>query len=155
MSVRVARLAPFGSPSDGLQATVVVPARNEEASLPALVAALEDVRRPGSWGRDALEVLVLLNNCTDGSERVARELATSRTWLRVAHVDLPAEHAHVGRARQILFDTAAARLLEVGRPDGLILSTDADSRPARDWLAETVLEVEAGADAVFGRIGLV
>ena len=143
----------FGPVSPGLRAVVVVPAKDEEATLPGLAAALDVVERPDGWGPESVEALLLLNDCTDGSERVARALAETRPWLRVAHVAL--DVPHVGRARQLLFDVAAARLLGAGRPDGLVLSTDADSRPRPDWLAATVAEARAGAGAVFGRIGLV
>ena len=51
-------------------------------------------------------------------------------------------------------DAACARLLEVGRPDGLIASTDADTVAAEDWLAAQLDAVSAGARAIGGRIDL-
>ena len=48
----------------------------------------------------------------------------------------------------------AQRLLAQGRVDGLVASTDADSRPAPDWLARQLAHVDAGAGAVAGSIEL-
>ena len=132
----------------------MVPARDEAETLPSLVDSLDRLLRPDGWGDDAVETLVLLNNCRDGSGGLLRALAASRPWLRVAEVHLGAGEAHVGRARSALFDAAAARLHAVGRPDGLILTTDADSRPAPDWLVTTAAEIAAGADLIGGRVGL-
>ena len=77
--------------------------------------------------------------------------AADRPWLRSVSVTLGPREAHVGRARQLAMDAACARLLAAGRPDGLLLSTDADTEPAPDWIARTAAEVAAGADAVGGR----
>ena len=46
------------------------------------------------------------------------------------------------------------RLLELGRDDGLIACTDADSRPAPDWLERQLAHVAAGARAIAGLIEL-
>jgi hypothetical protein len=47
-------------------------------------------------------------------------------------------------------DEAAARLEAVGRPAGLIASTDADTRPRPDWLRRQLDLVARGAQAVGG-----
>ena len=51
-------------------------------------------------------------------------------------------------------DAACERLLRAGRPDGLIACTDADSRPAPDWLERQLEHVAAGARAIAGLIEL-
>jgi hypothetical protein len=51
-------------------------------------------------------------------------------------------------------DAAAARLAEIGRPDGLIATTDADSVPAADWLERQIAHVRAGAQVIAGMIEL-
>ncbi len=141
-------------PSPALRACVVVPVRDEERALPGLVAALDALERPAGWSADAVEAILLLNNCRDSTPKIACQLAETRPWLRVSHVTLPPPVAHVGQARQLLFDTASARLLAAGRPDGWVASTDADSRPAPDWLIETDAH-DARVGAVGGRVGLV
>ena len=51
-------------------------------------------------------------------------------------------------------DIAEAWLEEKGERGGVILTTDADSQVAPDWIAENLAAIEAGADAVLGRINL-
>lgn len=144
-------ILPLPPPSAALRYCVVVPARDEEAALPALVAALAaQVGSDGNpWDRAEWEIVLLLNNCRDRSGEVARAAAMARPelTLHVAEIELAAHEAHVGRARQLLFDTAASRC-----PSGVILTTDADTIPAPDWIAETAREISAGADCVGGRV---
>ena len=51
-------------------------------------------------------------------------------------------------------DAAANRLLELGHEQGLIACTDADSRPAPDWLARQLDHLADGAVAIAGLIEL-
>jgi len=51
-------------------------------------------------------------------------------------------------------DAACARLLQVGRPQGLIACTDADTMVASDWLAAQLGALSRGARAIGGRIEL-
>jgi hypothetical protein len=51
-------------------------------------------------------------------------------------------------------DAAAARLHALGRPDGLIATTDADSEPARDWLDRQLAHLQGGAEVIAGMIEL-
>ncbi len=51
-------------------------------------------------------------------------------------------------------DAACQRLHAVGRPRGLIASTDADTRVAPEWLARQLELVRGGARAIGGRIEL-
>ena len=51
-------------------------------------------------------------------------------------------------------DLAEAWLVEGGERDGVILTTDADSQVAPNWIAENLAAFEAGAEAVLGRIDL-
>ena len=145
-------------PLPQMRSSVVVPARNEEAALPALIAALATQRDLEGAPLDpaSFEVIVLLNNCTDRTAEVGSALRKNypRLHLRIAEVSFAAEHAHVGRARQALFDTAFARFEKLQRPSGLILTTDADSRPAPDWIAQTEAEIGEGVVGVGGRITL-
>ncbi|MFY9984552.1 MAG: glycosyltransferase [Chthoniobacterales bacterium] len=137
-----------------LRVCVVVPARNEESKLPHLIAALA-----GQFGLDGrpldpeiFEVIVLLNNCIDHSAAILRDLSPGMLKLHVAEITLKAPEAHVGRARQILFDTAYDRFRAIGRSDGLILTTDADTRPDPDWIGQTCTEFAKNVSGVGGRI---
>jgi len=97
---------------------------------------------------------VLANNCQDSTNAVVRQLAQCYPGLalHVAELHLPSELAHVGQARRLLMDAAARRLEATAGCSGLILSTDADTLVAPDWLAACLAEVAAGAAAVGGRI---
>jgi hypothetical protein len=152
------RALDFGLPAPraSMRSCVVVPARNEEASLPALIATLADQHdlRGEPLDPTSYEVVLLLNNCTDRTAAIARQLQRQYSNLRfhVAEIDFVEAEAHVGRARQALFDWAFARFQNAQNPHGLILTTDADSQPARDWIAQNEAEIALGVAAVGGRI---
>ncbi|NVO84534.1 glycosyltransferase [Hymenobacter terrestris] len=143
-------------PSPALQATVIVPAKNEADALPATLAALaaQTDERGQPLPAGCFEVLVLANNCTDDTAAVVQAFAATHPALvlHVAELTLPPAEAHVGRARRLLMDEAAHRLELAGQPRAAIISTDADTRVAPDWLATTFRELALGVDAVAGRI---
>lgn len=143
-------------PRAALQASVIIPAKNEVANLPATLAALAAQMDAAGQALppDSFEVVVLANNCTDATAALVRRQAKRfpQLVLHVAQLYLPVTKAHVGCARRLLMDEACARLELVGRPGGVIASTDADTRVAPTWLAAIQAEIAAGADAVGGRI---
>ncbi len=143
-------------PAAGLRATVVIPAKDEAEALPTTLAALAaQINAAGQpLPAETFEVLVLANNCTDDTAAAVRACAAAYPALAlyVAEVVLPPAEAHVGRARRLLMDEAAHRLELAGHPRALIISTDADTRVAPDWLAATFAELATGADAIAGRI---
>ena len=143
-------------PASGLQACVIIPAKDEAHHLPATLAALAAQTELDGAALPAhcLEVIVLANNCQDNTAAVVRQLAQyyPGLTLHVAELQLPGELAHVGQARRLLMDAAAQRLEATAGRGGLILSTDADTLVAPDWLAACHAEIAAGAAAVGGRI---
>lgn len=148
----------LADPCTACRAVIVVPARNEEASLGATLDALRLQvgldGQPLAW--DLYEVLLLLNNCTDRSAAVAERYAEHRAGFRlhVMECDLPVDEAHVGTARRRLMDLACDRLEWLGNETGAILSTDADTVVAEDWIAANLAAIAAGAEVVGGRIEL-
>ena len=144
------------APHPALQASVIIPAKDEALNLPATLAALaaQTDAQGQSLPPASYEVLVLANNCLDGTAAVVRRLARQYPALvvHVAELTLLGAQAHVGRARGLLMDEACTRLEQVGRCGGIIASTDADTRVAPTWLAAIQAEIAAGADAVGGRI---
>jgi hypothetical protein len=136
------------TPLPASAAVVAIPARNEAARIGACLDALAAQRDAA-----ALTVLLLLNDCTDATEAVARAHAARAPFrLVLRHAVLPAGRVHAGEARGRAMDAGAALLEREARPDGLLLTTDADSRVAPDWLAAIQAELRAGADAVAGQV---
>lgn len=138
-----------------LEVTVVMPVRDEARRLPAALRALAAQCQPDGTPFDAarFEIIVLANNCSDASADIVRRFAARRPHLNlhVVEVAFPAAIAHVGHARACLMNEAWRRLSSRG-DGGVIASTDGDTRVDRGWLAATLAEVQAGADAVGGRI---
>jgi Glycosyl transferase family 2 len=133
---------------------VAIPAKDEAERLP--VAALsKQVGDDGqSLAADQFEVVVFANNCRDGTREVVRRLCRDLPFhLELIEAELPTPLAHAGEARRRAMAFAAARLESAGA-DGVILTTDADSRVPQHWLARNLREIDAGADAVLGRLAL-
>ena len=136
-----------GSETIGLSCTPVtiaicVPARNEAALLPQLLMALAAQERA-----DAFVLCLLLDGCTDESvDVVAAHRATVPFDIVVRHI--PADTIpNAGRARV----AAMALGLETVGVDGILLSTDADSVPAPDWVAANLAALDI-ADVAVGLI---
>jgi len=136
-------------PNPALGACVVVPARDEEALITSCLEALATQERVEHY---EYEVLLILDRCTDRTETRAREIDTAHPSLRLHFLAGPGEGS--GPARRIGMDAACIRLFQIGRPEGLIACTDADTVAAPDWLAAQLRAASQGARAIGGRIEL-
>ncbi len=135
-------------PSRGPRAIVVVPARDEQHEIAVCLHALA----AQTVGRDSFEVIVVADACADDTAGVAERAARDAGLTLSVHAG---PGAGAGAARRLGMDLAAARLLDgLGRLDGVIACTDADSRPAPDWLERQLAHIDRGADAVAGMIEL-
>jgi hypothetical protein len=147
-----------GSPHPVCQTSVIVPARNEEASLTATLDALaSQVDAAGHpLPGESFEILLLLNNCTDNSRPVAQQWKNLHPDITLYIIErtLPPEVAHVGTARRLLMDTAWHRLRHSEQSVTAILSTDSDTLVAPDWITKNLSALSQGADAVGGFIHL-
>jgi glucosyl-3-phosphoglycerate synthase len=130
-----------------LDAVVVIPARNEQDLIAACLRALG----AQTVGTDTFEVIVVLDGCTDRTEEVTTVVAAT-SGLSLTMVQGPGRGS--GAARRTGMELACERLLDAGRPDGLIATTDADSRVAPDWLGRQLAHLENGAQVVAGNIEL-
>lgn len=93
--------------------------------------------------------MLLLNNCTDTTETIARDLAPHlRFGLEVIARDLAAADANAGHARRFVTELAT----EIAGPDDVLLTTDADAVVAPDWVVRNVEALRRGADVVCGRV---
>jgi len=121
---------------------IAIPAQDEATLLPRCLAALAAQQDASPFA-----VLVLANNCTDGTAEVARRLVPTLPFaLHVAEVALPPPLAHAGHARAL----AMAQALQLLDARGLLAGTDADAAPAPGWAAGLLRHHAAGADAVAG-----
>ncbi len=122
--------------------TVAIPVRDEAERLHRLLDALA-----GTAANCDLPVtaVVLANNCTDGSERIARSFRSPALQVAVHPVTFPGPTASAGRARRSALDIAA----ETG---GLLLTTDADALPGPGWIRAALDAMRAGADLICGSI---
>lgn len=143
-------------PHPQLQVSVIIPARNEAHHLIDTLDALRRQCRPDGSTLPAThyEVLLLLNNCTDASEQVARQYqqAYPAFPLHVEAIRLPAGMANVGTARRLLMDEACRRLQQVNPMYGIIASTDGDTIVDAQWLYQIIEAIQEGNEAVGGRI---
>jgi glycosyltransferase involved in cell wall biosynthesis len=130
-----------------LTGVVVVPARDEQETIGACLRALA----AQTIGRQRFETIVVLDGCRDDTAAVVASTAAA-SGLRLSTLTGPGRGA--GAARRLGMDAAAERLFERGRPDGLIICTDADSRPAADWLERQLAHARDGARAIAGFIEL-
>ncbi len=140
-----------------MEAVVAIPVRDEEIVLGACLDAL--LRQTDQHGTRlspfAFGIVLLLNNCTDGSADRARAcLAQSDVPFVLADVRLPPERANAGAARRLAMDIAALWLERSGMGNGLLLTTDADSLVPRDWVARNLEAIRRGSGAVAGRFSL-
>ncbi len=144
------------SPPNACATSIIVPARDEAATLTdaltALMCQMDLAGRPVHHG--LYEVIVLANNCRDATASVARAFAARHPGfeMHVVELTLAASDANIGTARRMLMDEACRRLLGNGRPSGVIASTDGDTVVAPTWLAAIHAEFAKGVDAVGGRI---
>jgi glucosyl-3-phosphoglycerate synthase len=136
-------------PHPALRISVVVPARNEEALIGSCLATL--AQQEGVLPEE-YEVLLVLDRCTDDTEVRALEVAMEYPDLRLHLLEGPGRGA--GHARRVGMEKAYTRLLAVGRSEGLIASTDADTVVAPDWLFVQLEAAARGARAIGGRIEL-
>lgn len=132
------------------RAITAIPVRDEAERIGACLEALgaQAGIAPGSSA-----VVLLVNNSSDGTIEVVRELAP-RLAVPLRMVERNSPDANAGWARRGAMDAAADWLEEAGSTDGVILTTDADSRVPPNWIALNLAAIAAGADGVAGQIAL-
>lgn len=108
--------------------SVVVPCRNDAASLSLVLSALERQTYP----RDKTQILVVDNGSTDGAEEVAQAFS-------VARLREPIRSAYRARNRGIAAATGE-----------YVLFLDADTVPCPEWIAELVQTARAARSGLAG-----
>lgn len=115
---------------------IVVPAHNEEACIRACLTALRDAARHPELAGEHVEIVVVLDSCTDATGVFA--CAGGATTLSI-------RAKNVGMARAI----GAEALLARGAR--WLAFTDADTLVSPSWLAD---QLSLGADAVCGTVAV-
>ena len=133
---------PASEPGAWPTVAVLVPARNEAATLPHTLPALLAQDYPGDWS-----VVLVDDRSHDGTAAVARGLAAGDPRLRAVE-GAPLPEGWVGKVWALEQARRAACEEPGGAPD-LLLLTDADIRHAPESLARLVAETQAtGLDLV-------
>lgn len=128
--------------SGELECAVAIPTRDEASLIARCLKALADQQ-----DAPAFAVVLFLNNCQDDTAREVAAIAPSLPCaLRVYEGELPPELADAAWARRLALNAAAALV----RPEGVVLSTDADSFANPDWIRANLDCIERGADIVCG-----
>ncbi|HEY3787819.1 MAG TPA: glycosyltransferase [Urbifossiella sp.] len=121
---------------------VAIPVHNEAGFIEGCLTAMADQEKSG-----AFEVVTLMNNCTDDTARIARGFASRLPYaLHVRECWLDAGAINAGVARRMATQCA----LSLAGNNGIILTTDADSKVAKNWIEANVAAIDAGSDAVAG-----
>ena len=143
-SIRTERFGPVSTAAPAL--VVAIPVKDEEARITACLAALAEQTE---IDLGSLCVVLLVNNSVDGTVEIIRAMAPELPFtLELCTVELSAPYANAGWARRLGMEAAA----EIVRPDGLILTTDADTVVDCDWVAANLREIQGGVDAVAGYV---
>ena len=126
---------------------VCVPVRNESALLPRLLTALEGQT---VLAGAAVRLCFLLDACHDRSGAIIEHFARRAPWPVLMRASPAAGGvANAGRARHAAMAMGAEAVADYG--EAALLTTDADSEPAPDWIAACCRAL-ATSDVVAGRI---
>lgn len=112
---------PLASPATP-EVLILLPARNEEASLPGLIAAVDQLDYP----RERLRVVLINDGSTDRTGRLMAEAAARRNW---SALNLP---LNVGKPQALNLALEAHTFGEI------VYIFDADHRPRPDCVREGV-----------------
>ncbi|MDQ0770853.1 glycosyltransferase involved in cell wall biosynthesis [Pseudarthrobacter defluvii] len=141
------------------QIAVVIPVYNEEQHLERALTAVQSAadRAERELPGVAVQVVVVLDSCTDRSAAIAAAVAGED----VRFVVLPASFRSVGKSRQAGVGTALGNVRSSSTGDGLagmslrgvwLANTDADSCVPPHWLVRQLELAALGFDVVLGTV---
>jgi hypothetical protein len=120
---------------------VAIPLRNEVKRLPRLLSALADQNNAPPF-----LLCLFLDNCDDGSAQLLESWASRLPYPVATRCCFTGCAPNAGAARR----QAMALAIEC-MSGGTLMTTDADSEPANDWIAAN-LQALRQADVVAGRV---
>ena len=124
-----------GPLSSQVKFAFTIPAKNEAQGIAQCIKALEQQADDtgAAMAADSWVALILVNNSDDDTVQIALDTLT-HPGIFVASIELPPAFAHIGWARKLAMDWANTRFKEIQQSTGVIVSTDADSQLAPDFL---------------------
>jgi GT2 family glycosyltransferase len=123
---------------------VAIPVRDEAQRIGGCLAALSRQSIPAD------HIVLLLNNCTDRTAELVKQLPKAHHRLHLIECSLNSSLASAGVARALAMKHAAA-LVDCSRSEeAVILTTDADTEVPDNWIEANLRAIEQGADAVCG-----
>lgn len=125
---------------------VCIPVRDEAALLPDLLSALARQHHPGDL---RMIVCFMLDGCTDASADIVARIGSGHGLDIMIDSIVRPPMANAGRARRRAMAMGQAALSNCAQ--AALLTTDADSVPADDWITANLRALEQ-ADVVAGRI---
>jgi GT2 family glycosyltransferase len=123
---------------------VAIPVRDEAERIGGCLAALARQSVPAD------HIVLLLNNCRDGTAEVVRQLPRAHHQLHLIECNLDGSLASAGVARAMAMKHATWLVDSLGTDEAVILTTDADAEVPEDWVEANLRAIEHGADAVCG-----
>ena len=128
------------NPSDqpGLELSVIIPARNEELSLPACLNSLLTQSEPGFALNREWELIIINDESTDGTREIAAEAASSHegvTLLDAPPLDLTSRGGFTGKSNACWAGAQAAQ-------GQYLLFTDADTIHETNDLSRALREAD-------------
>ena len=121
-----------------LELSVLVPARNEERSLPSCLASLVGQSEPGFALGEQWELIVVNDGSTDGTRRIAEEVAATHpgvTLMDAPALDLSERGGFTGKTNACWAGAQIAR-------GGHLLFTDADTVHETGALSRSLREAD-------------
>lgn len=131
-------IAPNSTEQPDLELSVIIPARNEERSLPACLASLMRQSEPGFALGQQWELIIINDDSTDKTREIAAQAAASHdgvTLLDAPPLDLSSRGGFTGKSNACWTGAQAAR----GRH---LLFTDADTIHEMNDLSRSLREAE-------------
>ena len=123
---------------------VAIPVRDEAERVGRCLAALSRQSVPAD------HIVLLLNNCTDRTAEVVKELHPAHHKLHIIECSLDDSLASAGIARAMAMKHATSLVDSLRRDEAVILTTDADAEVPHNWMEANLRAIEQGADAVCG-----
>ncbi|RSM86514.1 glycosyltransferase [Kibdelosporangium aridum] len=125
--------------------SVVLPVYNEAANLPAVLDSLYHQR---GLDRSAYEVVLVDNNSTDNTVKIAKTFAVEHPDLAVHVIPEPEQGVSCARRTGMQFASVRSRGRVNAEERFYLISADADCRVDEDWLYELFVAMESGKAAI-------